>query len=717
MMNTRQKRLHKILCEAMNDIIGFQLNEDDTVAIRTAKDKIMQQLKTVIQNNTSVKNGSKDSAWNANKESLEDVASRLGINLNFNQNEFNDKLNSTSLDEMTDAIKEAADELSNYVNSQGSVKFVEMRKAFSQEHYYYLLRMKDMIDRLGLSYLYDTKNANVLRTADERYGIKYNFDKDNNFTGIDASNFDLNNNFEANARKWANIGTRKESLKGKSKEEVQALYKRQILERYVIATYGMNVEMPGDAFTLGNNKLPSDTLVINFTSAHRCPAWNDCVVKYACYARGSEHGYKDLYAKNTRLNLMWEAGRRDQELMKDLFQMVRAYLVNYRKLTSLINKKGREEFKAQQQQQLQSRPQLPSLFGEARRPKKPKYKNIPEKDIYDTPLTQYADIFKEHRTEVLRATKVRLNEDGDFIGQWLLDAWDKFAEELKAIGVSTTAYTCRNLQYGRLKNIIINASSYAIGKEQGEQGKDGKSAAKVISKYFYAIPAQAYDEYEETYDDNEGNLVGKPLLYTAKDDFGREQNYIHVHVLPLVNIDTGEPTGGFYYKCPCERIDVSENGNPLPFARVKSGKNAGKIKINKDTGKPDYEKLNCFNCRMCYQDRDPNSINGYPGTGNLYVFVRLHGNFTDEFNNEMASSIRKKDKQYGVPLNYYNLIKTRMQQNTVESKQVKEIVEDMMPNIAKDAKPMVNTAKEGIKHVTRHAIGSMNARLSGLVKS
>lgn len=552
------------------------------------------------------------------------------------------------------------------------------------------------------------KNAGVLKTADQRYGIKYNFDKNNNFTGIDASNFNLNNNFEANARKWANIGTRKDSLKGKSEEEVQALYKRQLLERYVEATYGMNVDMPVDAFTYGNNKLPSDTLVINFTSAHRCPAWNDCVVKYACYARGSEHGYKDLYKKNTRLNLMWEAGRRDDELMKDLFQMVRAYLVNYRKLTSLINKKGREDFKAQQQQQYL---QQPNLFGEA---KKPKYQNIKQKDIYENPLTQYADIFKEHRAEVLRATKVRLNEDGDFIGQWLLDAWDKFAEELKAIGVSTTAYTCRNLQYGRLKNIIINASSYAIGREQGEDGK----AAKVISKYFYAIPAQAYDEYEETYDDDKGNLVGKPLLYTAKDDFGREQNYIHVHVLPLVNINTGEPTGGFYYKCPCERIDVNENGNPLPFAKVKSGKNAGKIKINKKTGKPDYEKLNCFNCRMCYQDRDPNSIIGYDGKGELYVFVRLHGTFTDEFNNEIASKIREQypNSQYGVPLNYYNLIKAKMQQNTVESKEVKEIVEDMMPNIAKDAKPMVNTAKEGIKHITRHAIGSMNARLSGLAK-
>lgn len=711
-MNTRQRLLHKILCEAINDFIGTQLNEDvDTVAVRAAKDKIMQQLKKAIENNASANNGNEDSAWNANKESLEDVASRLGINLNFNQNEFNNKLNSTSLDEMTDAIKDAAAELSKYVNSQGSIKFAQMKNEMPLEHYYYLLRMKDLIDRLALSYLYDTSNAGVLKTADERYGIKYNFDKNNNFTGIDASNFNLNNNFEDNARKWGNRGTRKESLGGKSEEEIQALYKRQILERYVEATYGMNVDMPATAFTFGNNKLPSDTLVINFTSAHRCPAWNDCVVKYACYARGSEHGYKDLYAKNTRLNLMWEAGRRDPELMKDLFQMVRAYLVDYRMLTRLINKKGREDFAAQQQQQ--SQPQQLSLFGEARRPRKPKYKNIPEKDIYDTPLTQYADILKEHRTEILRATKVRLNEDGDFIGQWLLDAWDEFAGELKAIGVSTTAYTCRNLQYGRLKNIIINASSYAIGREQGEDGK----AAKVISKYFYAIPANAYDEYEETYDDGKGNLVGKPLLYTAKDDFEREQNYIHVHVLPLVDINTGEPTGGYYYKCPCERIDVNVNGNPLPFAKVKSGKNAGKIKINKSTGKPDYEKLNCFNCRMCYQDRDPNSIIGYPGTGNLYVFVRLHGTFTDEFNNETASKIREKDKQYGVPLNYYKLIKAKMQQNTVESKEVKEIVEDMMPNIAKDAKPMVNTAKEGIKHITRHAIGSMNARLSGLVKN
>ena len=142
-MNTRQKRLHKILCEAMNDIIGFQLNEDDTVAIRTAKNKIMQQLKTAIQNNASVKNGRKDSAWNANKESLEDVASRLGINLDLDQNEYNNKMNTATLDDMTNAIQKAAAELSKYVNSQGSLKFAQMKSEMPQEHYYYLLRMKD----------------------------------------------------------------------------------------------------------------------------------------------------------------------------------------------------------------------------------------------------------------------------------------------------------------------------------------------------------------------------------------------------------------------------------------------------------------------------------------------------------------------------------------------------------------------------------------------
>lgn len=162
----------------------------------------MQQLKTAIQNNASVKNGRKDSVWNANKESLEDVASRLGINLDFDQNEYNNKMNTATLDEMTNAIQKAAAKLSKYVNSQGAVKFGDMKKDMSLNEYYNLLRMKDMIDRLSLSYLYDTQNAGVLRTADERYGIKYNFDKDNNFKGIDASNFNLNNNFEDNARKW-----------------------------------------------------------------------------------------------------------------------------------------------------------------------------------------------------------------------------------------------------------------------------------------------------------------------------------------------------------------------------------------------------------------------------------------------------------------------------------------------------------------------------------
>lgn len=731
-MNSKQRNLHKILCESINDIIGFNINEDysqqiddiqkqkGTNAIKNAKTKIMQQLEKAVQANASIKNGSNDSSWNAKQETLSDVAERLGINLDFNQTSYNNRIASTSLDEITKAIQEASIELNKYVTSNGSIKFNKMKEEMPQEHYNYLLRMKDTIDRLSLSYLYDTKNAAMLTTGDERYGIKYQYDDNRKVIGVDTSNFDLNTDFEKNAESWGKQGTRKDSLKGKSKEEIQALYKASIVERYVNAKYGMNVEIPSEAFTIGNNKLPNDTLVINFTSAYRCPAWNECLVKYACYASGTERGYIDSYRKNTRLNLMWEAGRRDPELMKALFQMVRAYLVDYRKLTSLINKKGREEFAEKQKQQTQQIQQIPqnqdtNVFSEARRPAKPKYKNVQEVEIYDTPLTEYADILQEHKTDILRATKVRLNENGDFIGQWLLDAWDEFSGELKSIGVSTTAYTCRNLQFGKLKNIIINASKMEIGMGQGENGK----AANVISKYFYAIPAKAYDEYQETYGDGKGNLVDKPLLYTAKDDFGATQDYIHVHALPLVDPTTGKPTGGYYYKCPCERLDVSPDGNPLKIATIKKGKNAGKPKINKETGKPEYQKLNCFNCRMCYQDRDKNTIVGYPGSGNLYVFVRLHGKFTDEFNDEVAKKIRSKDPQYGVPQNYFEMHKNKPQQVSTESNDVQKIVEDMMPNIvqtAQNKQQQVNTMKEGIKHVTRHAIGSMNAKLSGMVK-
>ena len=57
-----------------------------------------------------------------------------------------------------------------------------------------------------------------------------------------------------------------------------------------------------------------------------------------------------------------------------------------------------------------------------------------------------------------RIDYIRLNENGDFVGQWLVDAWDNEAGKYQPYGVNVSAYTCRHLNYEGIKNIIINTS-------------------------------------------------------------------------------------------------------------------------------------------------------------------------------------------------------------------------------------------------------------------
>ena len=60
-------------------------------------------------------------------------------------------------------------------------------------------------------------------------------------------------------------------------------------------------------------------------------------------------------------------------------------------------------------------------------------------------------------------TNIRISEDGDFPDQNTLEFCDKLAGHLnKKYGLKTVAYTHRQLDYGNIKNIIINASDYRI---------------------------------------------------------------------------------------------------------------------------------------------------------------------------------------------------------------------------------------------------------------
>ena len=62
-----------------------------------------------------------------------------------------------------------------------------------------------------------------------------------------------------------------------------------------------------------------------------------------------------------------------------------------------------------------------------------------------------------------RIKAIRISEDGDFPDQKTLDFCDKLAGHLMAkYGILTTAYTHRHLDYSNIRNIVVNASSYAI---------------------------------------------------------------------------------------------------------------------------------------------------------------------------------------------------------------------------------------------------------------
>jgi hypothetical protein len=162
-----------------------------------------------------------------------------------------------------------------------------------------------------------------------------------------------------------------------------------------------------------------------------------------------------------------------------------------------------------------------------------------------------------------RVTDIRLNENGDFIGQWLLDAIDSEAGDFLTIGVNTSAYTCRNIgmDYSKVQNLIINCSNKAI---KGES----------IQRYFLAVDDTMYRAFDETYGGPNNSLV-----YDAD---GR----IAVNPQPLYK--NGVPTGDYYYKCPCGRI------------------------------KDEQDKVDCYRCRLCYTKND--NIDA-----TYYVLVNCHG--------------------------------------------------------------------------------------------
>ena len=526
--------------------------------------------------------------------------------------------------------------------------------------------------------------------------------------GYDIENLDLTNVTNDEIYRYFKTGTRQDHHFGENKDNptygemaemakngdenaltsLKNLYFKAMFNKMLNSKFGYDFKMPSAMYTYGNSKLPNDTLVINFTTAHRCPAWNECLVGYACYARGSEHNYEGLHKKNSNLHMMWQTAHKDPELLAAMFKVIKMQLINPSNMAgALLNnpKTSQKWFKKLNNQNGELTP-LKGLFNRLGTSKnnilaEPKWnsgKNKNNDEIEDmgenttllgTALNEYisktnknkplkmpkgarenlamliyshdfGEIFDKQDLTIIkndpksfRAKFIRLNEEGDFIGQWLLDAFDKFAGDLKLVGISTAAYTCRNLNFTKIKNIIINASTINVGTK-GADDMGGSSNA--IARRFFAVSSELYNNLEDTYVPTGRKLryVVPPKSERKKEDYDGSKPLIPLHKMgdgfhvkyapkPYVNdsettnpeeymdmFDANGPTlkKRLYYKCPCGRHgDILEKGKPI--------------------------KMNCYLCRMCYEPKDKN-------IGELYVLVEVHGDNIDSFDMNNANQKR-----------------------------------------------------------------------------
>jgi hypothetical protein len=560
--------------------------------------------------------------------SLRKSADELGINPNYNPQDKMNMVNQmfdasgTISPQINDEVKKVVAILKNCTNERGSIDFARIRNNANRGvygmNYAKILRVKDFIDANDLRYLYD---PSVEPKDLAKFGIEQG--------SRDASTFDMNDINDKQFNTWYN--SRKDSIP-QALAPLQMKY--QMLDKYMQSAYGIKFEAP--KFPLGNAKVV-DALMINFTSAYRCPAWNECLVKHACYARAGETRHYDLSKpSNDKKNLMWLACENDPELMKMVYNLLKAYIVDWKKV-------GLE---------LKKTPKLLSfLKGNG------KLNKLSEMYLKDIP-TPVIEIIKQFK----RVSYIRLNENGDFINQSLLEQFDKLAEDFKIIDVRTAAYSCRNLNFKGIKNIIINAS---------RMNMEGPT----IERYFYAIPVKMYEAFEDTYTSRS--------MSNSFDSIGKNP-------LPLYSIDehgNKVPNGSFYYKCPCSREDFTlTNGN--------------KIKKN--------ASVNCYQCHLCYEENGEEIKQRLKNGGKFYVFVKAHGSFANLLDDKREMEIIQK---VGVPENYQLGLRDdgkayNNQEPTVESKSL--ITESSMADEAYN-----EIANNAIYSMTQH-FGNLK---SGMVES
>ena len=261
--------------------------------------------------------------------------------------------------------------------------------------------------------------------------------------------------------------------------------------------YGVDIkkdaQVASGLFSLGNAKLSDDTLIINFTSALKCPSLKVCpVTQKACYAVSGENRLPDLRRKNLKVQALWAQAMKKQKqgienAIDRIFGIARMYIEN------LNAKKDNGEFK------------------------------------YKKPIKF-----------------IRFNESGDFPCQTILDAAARFAAFAKEYGIMSMAYTANNrLNFKAIpegldkpidKYIKINASREDIELSDG-----------TTKQRFYATPMDfktvlANNDSVEEISDSEAHTL------KCNGTIAGQNGIFSIPKLEYGKWNGGE---GWYYVCPC----------------------------------------------------------------------------------------------------------------------------------------------------------------------
>lgn len=166
-------------------------------------------------------------------------------------------------------------------------------------------------------------------------------------------------------------------------------------------------------FSVGNAKLPKDTMVIDFTSAHHCPSISFCPVSsLVCYAGRGEDRFKDKMRKNLeiedltrKLRAQWKAEGEQRDEQGNPIGGVSRYL----ELAKALIAKKNANYNAFKQKSLANSGQL----------------SLP----LDTPNQSINNEDPPGSPTPIRY--VRFNECGDFPDEHTLECAIKFSEDIK----------------------------------------------------------------------------------------------------------------------------------------------------------------------------------------------------------------------------------------------------------------------------------------------